>query len=150
MTLPDTFYLNGNAAVIFFDVTVRMSYKQTPNYFRDIIRVCDDVPVVLIGNKNDAFTERKIKPKMIMFHRRKNLHYVDMSTRTQHNVLLPFLHIIRKLSNIPDLELSSKPVMVSPEIDKETDERMKKDYEDLERDLFCTQALVLPEDDEDF
>jgi hypothetical protein len=34
-----------------FDTTSRISYKNTPMHFRDIRRVCDDIPVVLVGTK---------------------------------------------------------------------------------------------------
>ena len=37
-----------------FDCTSRMSYKHTPNFYRDVRRVAEHVPMVLVGNKCDC------------------------------------------------------------------------------------------------
>lgn len=34
-----------------FDVTARVTYKSVPNWHRDLTRVCDNIPMVLCGNK---------------------------------------------------------------------------------------------------
>lgn len=55
-----------------FDVTSRITYKNVPNWHRDLVRVCEAIPIVLVGNKVDV-KERKVKAKQITFHRKKNL-----------------------------------------------------------------------------
>ena len=55
-----------------FDVTARITYKNVPNWHRDLIRVCESIPIVLCGNKVDV-KDRKVKAKAIVFHRKKNL-----------------------------------------------------------------------------
>ena len=55
-----------------FDVTSRVTYKNVPNWHRDLIRVCENIPIVLCGNKVDI-KDRKVKAKAITFHRKKNL-----------------------------------------------------------------------------
>ena len=55
-----------------FDVTSRITYKNVPNWHRDLVRVCENIPIVLCGNKVDI-KERKVKAKSITFHRKKNL-----------------------------------------------------------------------------
>ena len=55
-----------------FDVTSRVTYKNIPNWHRDLVRVCENIPMVLCGNKVDI-KDRKIKAKSIVFHRKKNL-----------------------------------------------------------------------------
>ena len=37
-----------------FDVTHRVSYKNVPNWHRDLVRVCENIPIVLVGNKVDV------------------------------------------------------------------------------------------------
>nr|CAG8461811.1 15062_t:CDS:2 [Entrophospora candida] len=61
--LRDGYYIQGQCAVIMFDVTSRITYKNVPNWHRDLIRVCENIPIVLCGNK-----ERKVKAKTITFH----------------------------------------------------------------------------------
>lgn len=55
-----------------FDVTARVTYKNVPNWHRDLVRVCENIPIVLCGNKVDI-KDRKVKAKAIVFHRKKNL-----------------------------------------------------------------------------
>lgn len=55
-----------------FDVTSRITYKNVPNWHRDLVRVCEGIPIVLCGNKVDI-KDRKVKAKTIVFHRKKNL-----------------------------------------------------------------------------
>lgn len=63
---------SGQCAIIMFDVTSRVTYKNVPNWHRDLVRVCENIPIVLCGNKVDI-KDRKVKAKAIVFHRKKNL-----------------------------------------------------------------------------
>merc|ERR1719352_1067351 len=51
--LRDGYYINGQCAIIMFDVTSRVTYKSVPDWYRDAIRVCGAMPIVLLGNKVD-------------------------------------------------------------------------------------------------
>lgn len=70
--LRDGYYIQGNCAIVMFDVTARVTYKNVPNWHRDLVRVCENIPMVLVGNKVDV-KDRKVKAKSITFHRKKNL-----------------------------------------------------------------------------
>ncbi|XP_076345516.1 uncharacterized protein LOC143244537 isoform X2 [Tachypleus tridentatus] len=59
-------------AIIMFDVTSQVTYKNVPNWHRDLVRVCENIPIVLCENKVDI-KDRKVKAKSIVFHRKKNL-----------------------------------------------------------------------------
>ena len=74
--LRDGYYINGNCAIIMFDVTSRVTYKNVPNWHKDLTRVLSDIPIVLCGNKVDI-KDRKVKAKTITFHRKKNLQVKD-------------------------------------------------------------------------
>jgi GTP-binding nuclear protein Ran len=50
-----------------------------------------------VGNKVDV-KDRKVKPKDIIFHRRKNLQYYDISAKSNYNFEKPFLYLARKLT----------------------------------------------------
>jgi GTP-binding nuclear protein Ran len=105
--LRDGYYIGAQAALIMFSVTDRASYKNVPNWHRDVIRVADVVPMVLCGTKRDLKYERKINPKMILFHRKKNLQYVELSSATQsrEQLLRPFLRLVRLLAGDSTIEL---------------------------------------------
>jgi GTP-binding nuclear protein Ran len=70
------YYIQGNCAIIMFDVTARMTYKNVPNWHRDIVRVCETIPIVLCGNKVDV-KDRKVKTKQINFHRSLSAHFLS-------------------------------------------------------------------------
>jgi hypothetical protein len=68
----------------------------------DLVRVCENIPIVLCGNKVDV-KERKVKAKTITFHRKKNLQYYDISAKSNYNFEKPFLWLARKLVGNPGL-----------------------------------------------
>ncbi|KAI9102530.1 P-loop containing nucleoside triphosphate hydrolase protein [Phlyctochytrium arcticum] len=98
-----------------FDVTSRITYKNVPNWHRDLVRVCENIPIVLCGNKVDI-KERKVKAKAITFHRKKNLQYYDISAKSNYNFEKPFLWLARKLAGNPNLEFAAAPALLPPEI----------------------------------
>jgi GTP-binding nuclear protein Ran len=81
--LRDGHYVNTQCAILMFDVGSRISYKNIPNWYRDVVRVCEGpVPTVMCGNKVDiAAADRKIKPKQITFHRKKSFQYYEVSAK---------------------------------------------------------------------
>jgi len=100
--LRDGYYIKGQCAIIMFDVTSRITYKNVPNWHRDIARVCENIPIVLVGNKVDV-KDRQVKARQIQFHRKRNLQYYDVSARTNYNFERPFLWLARRLTHQPSL-----------------------------------------------
>lgn len=141
--LRDGYYIQGQSAIIMFDVTSRVTYKNVPNWHRDLVRVCETIPIVLCGNKVDV-KERKVKAKTITFHRKKNLQYYDISAKSNYNFEKPFLWLLRKLCGQQSLDFVAEPALKPPEI--HLDEQMKKDMED---ELLKAQNCELPENDEE-
>lgn len=52
--------IQGQCAIIMFDVTSRITYKNVPNWHRDLTRVCEHIPIVLCGNKVRKGLQRTI------------------------------------------------------------------------------------------
>ncbi|KAF9114185.1 GTP-binding nuclear protein gsp1/Ran [Mortierella sp. 14UC] len=102
--LRDGYYIDGQCAIIMFDLTSRITYKHVPNWHRGLVRVCENIPIILCGNKVDI-KERKVKPKAVDFHRKKSLQYYDVSAKSNHNLEKPFLWLACKLAGRQDLEL---------------------------------------------
>ncbi|KAL3191584.1 hypothetical protein MRX96_059682 [Rhipicephalus microplus] len=65
--LRDGYYIQGQCAIVMFDVTSRVTYK------------------------NVDIKDRKVKAKSIVFHRKKNLQYYDISAKSNYNFEKPFL-----------------------------------------------------------
>ena len=126
-----------------FDVTSRITYKNVPNWHRDLTRVCENIPIVLCGNKVEI-KDRKVKAKQITFHRKKNLQYYDISAKSNYNFEKPFLWLARKLSGDNHLHFVEEAALQPPEFT--IDEQTKKRYE---AELAQAAQAPLPEDDDE-
>ena len=70
--LREGYYIGGHCAIVMFDVCSRITYRNVPKWHKDLTRICEDIPIVLIGNKVDV-KDRKVKARQITFHRKRNL-----------------------------------------------------------------------------
>lgn len=141
--LRDGYYIQGQCAIIMFDVTSRITYKNVPSWHRDLTRVCENIPIVLVGNKVEI-KDRKVKAKMITFHRKKNLQYYDISAKSNYNFEKPFLWLARKLSGDNSLHFVQAPALRPPEafISEADQSRLKADMD-------AAALQPLPDDDDD-
>ena len=141
--LRDGYYIQGKCGIIMFDVTSRITYKNVPNWHRDLVRVCENIPIVLCGNKVDM-KDRVVKSKQITFHRKKNLQYYDISAKSNYNYEKPFLWIAQKLSGT-ELNFTEMPALRPPEV------VIDKAALDLaEQQMIRAQNIPLPDDDDDY
>ena len=141
--LRDGYYVESQCGIIMFDVTSRITYKNVPNWHRDLIRVCENIPIVLVGNKVDL-KERKVRSKQITFHRRKNIQYFDISAKSNYNFEKPFLWLARRIADQPKLKFTQEPALAPPEV---TIDIKRQRYYELE--LKAAQNVPLPDDDND-
>lgn len=162
--LRDGYYIQGQCAIIMFDVTSRITYKNVPTWHKDLVRVCENIPIVLCGNKVDI-KDRKVKAKAITFHRKKNLQvielfpmlaiesfynslfhfqYYDISAKSNYNFEKPFLWLARKLAGDPNLEFVAMPALDPPEV--QMDPELIKRYE---QEIEAAKNAPLPEEDDD-
>ncbi|MCJ1474166.1 GTP-binding nuclear protein gsp1/Ran [Lambiella insularis] len=134
----------STCGIIMFDVTSRITYKNVPNWHRDLVRVCENIPIVLCGNKVDV-KERKVKAKTITFHRKKNLQYYDISAKSNYNFEKPFLWLGRKLTGNQGLEFVAEPVLAPSEA--HVDPELMRQYQaEMEQ---AAQTALPDEDDAD-
>ncbi|KAL8843792.1 MAG: hypothetical protein Q9176_001754 [Flavoplaca citrina] len=140
--LRDGYYINGQCGIIMFDVTSRITYKNVPNWHRDLVRVCEQVPIVLCGNKVDV-KERKVKAKAITFHRKKNLQYYDISAKSNYNFEKPFLWLARKLVGNPALDFVAGIALAPPTV--QVDEALLQQYN---KEMEDAANQPLPDEDD--
>ena len=98
-----------------FDVCSRITYTNVPKWYKDLTRVCENIPIVLVGNKVDV-KDRKVEGKQITFHRKKNLQYYDISAKSNYQYDKPFVWLLRRLVNDGNLQLVEAPVIAPPDI----------------------------------
>lgn len=141
--LRDGYYIQGQCAIIMFDVTSRITYRSVPNWHRDLTRVCENIPIVLCGNKVEV-KDRKVKAKQITFHRKKNLQYFEISAKANYNFEKPFLWIARKLAGNNELAFVEAPAIAPPEAEVDLSEMAQN-----EQELNIAASVPLPEGDDD-
>uniref|UniRef100_K3XL71 GTP-binding nuclear protein n=2 Tax=Panicoideae TaxID=147369 RepID=K3XL71_SETIT len=141
--LRDGYYIHGQCAIIMFDVTSRLTYKNVPTWHRDLCRVCENIPIVLCGNKVDV-KNRQVKAKQVTFHRKKNLQYYEISAKSNYNFEKPFLYLARKLAGDQNLHFVEAVALKPPEV--QIDMAMQQQHE---AELAAAAAQPLPDDDDD-
>lgn len=143
--LREGYYIGSHAAIIMFDVTTRISYKNVPKWYKDLTRICENIPIVLVGNKVDQ-KERKVKARQITFHRKRSLQYFDISAKSNYQYEKPFLWILRTLVGDPNLFLVEAIAIRPKEIEME-----QHQIDALASEWKEAENAPLPDDeDEDF
>ncbi|KAK4448993.1 P-loop containing nucleoside triphosphate hydrolase protein [Podospora aff. communis PSN243] len=141
--LRDGFYANAQGAIMMFNITSRITYKNLPRWHSELTRVCEDIPIVLCGNKADL-NNRKVKAKNMIFHRKKELQYYDISAKANYNLDKPFLWLARKLLGDDALEFIETPALAAP--DAVVDEDMLAQFQ---QEMAEAAKIPLPESDDD-
>eukprot|EP00750_Incisomonas_marina_P031466 INCI8176.1.p1 GENE.INCI8176.1~~INCI8176.1.p1 ORF type:complete len:264 (+),score=62.60 INCI8176.1:292-1083(+) len=141
--LGDGYYVKAAAAIIMFDVTSRITYQNVPDWHKALERVCENIPMVLCGNKVDR-PERKVKTRQITFHRKKNIKYYDISAKSNYNYEKPFLFISRKLARDHTLVFTQQPALAPPEARIDANQMAQ-----MQRDMQAMQAATIDDEDED-
>ncbi|KAH7572357.1 hypothetical protein JRO89_XS04G0243200 [Xanthoceras sorbifolium] len=137
------FSIHGQCAIIMFDVTARLTYKNVPTWHRDLCRVCENIPIVLCGNKVDV-KNRQVKAKQVTFHRKKNLQYYEISAKSNYNFEKPFLYLARKLAGDPNIHFVESPALAPPEVHIDLAAQQQHEAE-----LAAAASQPLPDDDDD-
>ena len=141
--LRDGYYIGGNCGIIMFDVCSRITYSNVPKWYKDLTRVCENIHIVLVGNKVDV-RERKVKAKQITFHRKKNLQYYDISAKSNYQFEKPFVWLLRRLVNDANLTLVEAPVLAPSEVAIPEDQLAQMQAEVQE-----AEGMALPDGDDD-
>ncbi|KAK5580953.1 hypothetical protein RB653_000980 [Dictyostelium firmibasis] len=142
--IRDGYYIGAECAILMFDVSSRVTYKNIPTWDRDIKRVIGcDIPVVLCGNKVDLM-DRQVKPEQIVYHRKNNYQYYDVSTQSNYNFVNPFLYLIRKITGCPNLGF------IQSSVSSPTSESVTTSMDAYEAELLSASLpTVVDEDDGD-
>ena len=101
--LRNTYYINSDGAIIMFDVTSPLSYKNMDVWYNNVVSVTGkDIPIVVCGNKVDIPN----KSEHTAFH---DCQYYNISAKSNYNYEKPFLYLARQLTGKGDLEFITTP-----------------------------------------
>ena len=98
---------------------------------------------MLCGNKLDI-KDRKVKAESIVFRRKKNLQYYDISAKSNYNSEKPFLWLARKLIGDRNLEFVAMPALAPSEVVMDT--ALVAQYK---HNLEVAQTTALPDENDD-
>merc|ERR1712086_298043 len=140
--LRDGYYIGGHCGIVMFDVCSRITYQNVPKWYKDLVRVCETIPIVLVGNKVDV-KDRKVKAKQIVFHRKKNLQYYDISAKSNYQFEKPFVWLLRRLTNEANLSLVEAPVLAPGEVQMDA-----QHIAEMQANMAEAAQMELPDDDD--
>ena len=142
------YYIGAHCAIIMFDLTSRQTYKNVPKWHKDLVKICENIPIVLVGNKADV-KERKLKARQINFHRKRSLQYFDVSAKSNYQYEKPFLWLLKQLVGDPNLVLTQQVLLANPTIQMTAEQIQALQKEN---DMANQEAAMgmLPDDNDDF
>jgi len=146
--LRECYYIDAHCSIIMFDLTSRQTYKNVAKWHKDLTKICENIPIVLVGNKADV-KDRKLKARQINFHRKRNLQYYDVSAKSNYQYEKPFLWLLKQLTGDNNLYLVESPLIQAPEIIMDADHIQQLQREQEEADNLVGQAN-LPDMEDDF
>lgn len=138
-SLRDIYYINTHCAIIMFDVCSRITYKNIPLWYKDLKRICGDIPIIICGNKIDS-KDRKINKNQILFAKKKKLLYFDLSVKCNFNINEPFLNFIKIFTNDQNAYFIKKPLLLSPEFILNITDKI---------DITLSDKMLIDENDKD-
>lgn len=148
--LNDLYYLDAHAAIIMFDVTARITFKNVSMWLNKLRLLTTnpetgaEIPVIVCGNKID-----KPKRKVDLNHIKGALsqdvtQYVDISARSLINYHIPFLAVARALTGLPDLQFVENINLEPAQVD--LDAQQLVDSQQVNDDVSKAQHMKLPDE----
>jgi len=122
--LRDGYYVGAKCGIVMFDLTFRHSYQNIPIWIRDVYRVCNEIPLTIVGNKYDLMDPAEEEDRVTAFKRKYGNKYVEISARRNRNYEKPFLFLIKDLLKSRNVRFVKQIALVPPDLD----------YEDLPRE----------------
>lgn len=94
--LRDGYFIQGQCAIVMFDCQSLLTLMNTQNWQRDILRLIEDAPMVLVGNKQDL-SGNILKNTYVptRSQRQGYLEYCPVSAKTNGGYEKPFLALIK-------------------------------------------------------
>ena len=86
-SLAPQIFRRVRGAVIAFDLLSEMSFLEVPNWVRVVREKCgEELPIVLVGNKDDELERWVDSRRVEEFARRENLFYIESSAKSGKNI----------------------------------------------------------------
>lgn len=91
--LPN-YFKGGQGSLVVFDVTDPETFRSVEDWVGQVRRYCGDIPLVLVGNKIDLSSERKVKSEeSARLAERLGIPYFESSAKTNEKVYDVFVFL---------------------------------------------------------
>ncbi len=134
-TLSSFYYVGADAAILFFDLTRKSTYKSLEKWNEKFKKAVGPKPIVVCGNKCDLPNNKQART--ITFHIKNNCKYYSISSQSNYNFEKPFLYLARVLTGHDDLVFIETPPTRPPCYDDE-----------LKKHIMFASTIPLPSEDE--
>jgi len=114
------YYKGASGAIIVYDVTSKKSFNNLDRWFNNLYSQCNEVPVILVGNKTDLIDERVVSTEEgADYALQKGITFYETSAKTGDNVT----DVMDKLAKV--ILLDKERVTVAAEKPVEAPKRKK-------------------------
>ncbi|GKF17448.1 GTP-binding nuclear protein Ran-3, partial [Tanacetum coccineum] len=110
----------ARGAIIMMDVTRIATLSNVPRMFRELRRVCGNIPVILCGNKVDMDNKQVHARHLVrLLTRYPTLEYTEISALSNYNFGEPFLSFIAHYDAGEDSDVRFDPLpdLLPPEVE---------------------------------
>ena len=81
------FLRNADGVILVFDLTQKDTFEQMKKWLNDVNEICDDVKIIILGNKSDLKDERKVEEESAKnFAEKLNYKYFETSAKEGTNI----------------------------------------------------------------
>lgn len=94
--LGEGYYVQAEGAIVMFDLTKEQSYENSNTWFNGVTNECQNIPIVVVGNKYDMVQQHEVNNVTNDFGIESDM-YCEISSKTGYNIDKPLITLIRKL-----------------------------------------------------
>ncbi|CAM6067908.1 unnamed protein product [Sphagnum tenellum] len=126
----DGYLIGAHCAIIMLDLTVKSTFHYFSRCYRDLLKVCGDIPVVVCGINNMDMKNREVKSKQvtvsvnigkkvkkIALQRNRKVQYYEISAESNYNFEKPFLYLARELVGDANPHFEKSPALAEVQVD---------------------------------
>jgi len=124
-SLAPMYYRGAAAAIVVYDITNRQSFVRAKSWVKELQRQGNaNIVIALAGNKLDKVDQRQVEVEEAkQYSEDNNIHFMETSAKTNHNVTELFKTIAKKLPKTAPAPRNSG-IVIDPEL---MPERVHKD-----------------------
>jgi len=93
--LEDGYYIGAIGAILMFDKTSKISFRDVEYWKNKIKNVCDDIPIILCGNKKDC---KEVVKQEEVNQTHPDMEYVEIATKNE-NCRHILTRLVQKIRN---------------------------------------------------